>query len=93
MDCFSFFLLLFQALFLVIKETKKHFLYGQEENKILEKMHRQKIAEVEKLCTTVAELEEAILAGGATANAIRESRQHVNLLMVRILFLAGSCMV
>ena len=48
----------------------------------MEKMHRQKISEVEKLSTTIAELEEAVLAGGATANAVRESQQHVNLLMV-----------
>ncbi|KAG2377157.1 Microtubule-associated protein [Vigna angularis] len=41
----------------------------QEENKILDKMHRQKVAEVEKLTQTVRELEEAVLAGGAAANA------------------------
>ncbi|GMY19445.1 Microtubule-associated protein 70 [Fagus crenata] len=40
-----------------------------EENKILDKMHRQKVAEVEKLTQTVRELEEAVLAGGAAANA------------------------
>ncbi|KAB5519312.1 hypothetical protein DKX38_023631 [Salix brachista] len=32
-------------------------------------MHRQKVAEVEKLMQTVRELEEAVLAGGAAANA------------------------
>lgn len=63
------------------QELMKQLEICQEENKILEKMHRQKIAEVEKLSTTVAELEEAVLAGGATANAVRESRQHANLLM------------
>eukprot|EP00250_Pteridium_aquilinum_P016390 c23083_g1_i1 orf=695-2536(-) len=63
------------------QELMKQLEICQEENKILEKLQRQKIAEVEKLTRTVAELEEAVLAGGATANAVRESRQHVNLLM------------
>lgn len=63
------------------QELMKQLEICQEENKILEKMNRQKIAEVEKLSTTIAELEEAVLAGGATANAVRESRQHVNVLM------------
>ncbi|OWM85478.1 hypothetical protein CDL15_Pgr019102 [Punica granatum] len=49
----------------------------QEENKILDKMHRQKVAEVEKLMQTVRELEEAVLAGGATANAVRDYRRVV----------------
>jgi len=44
----------------------------QEENKILDKLHRQKIAEVEKLSQTVRELEEAVLQGGATANVVRD---------------------
>lgn len=44
----------------------------QEENKILDKMHRQKVAEVEKLTQTVCELEEAVLAGAAAANAVRD---------------------
>lgn len=44
----------------------------QEENKILDKMHRQKVAEVEKLTQTVRELEEAVLAGAAAANAVRD---------------------
>ncbi|RWW62612.1 hypothetical protein BHE74_00030250 [Ensete ventricosum] len=39
------------------------------QNKILDKMLRQKVAEVEKLSQTVRELEEAVLAGGAAANA------------------------
>ncbi|KAL4203377.1 hypothetical protein AMTRI_Chr01g103690 [Amborella trichopoda] len=43
-----------------------------EENKILDKLHRQKVAEVEKLSQTVRELEEAVLAGGAAANAVRD---------------------
>ena len=49
----------------------------QEENKILDKMHRQKVAEVEKLTQTVCELEEAVLAGGAAANAVRDYQRKV----------------
>ncbi|KAK8942092.1 Microtubule-associated protein 70-2 [Platanthera guangdongensis] len=49
----------------------------QEENKILDKMHRQKVAEVEKLSLTVRELEEAVLAGGAAANAVRDYQRKV----------------
>ncbi|GMY19472.1 Microtubule-associated protein 70-2 [Fagus crenata] len=48
-----------------------------EENKILDKMHRQKVAEVEKLTQTVRELEEAVLAGGAAANAVRDYQRKV----------------
>ncbi|KAJ0621716.1 putative microtubule-associated protein [Helianthus annuus] len=44
----------------------------QEENRILDKMNRQKVSEVEKLTQTVRELEEAILAGGAAANIVRD---------------------
>lgn len=49
----------------------------QEENKILDKMHRHKVAEVEKLTQTVRELEEAVLAGGAAANAVRDYQRKV----------------
>lgn len=49
----------------------------QEENKILDKMHRQKVSEVEKLMQTVRELEEAVLAGGAAANAVRDYQRRV----------------
>ncbi|KAL3632567.1 hypothetical protein CASFOL_025551 [Castilleja foliolosa] len=49
----------------------------QEENKILDKMHRQKVSEVEKLTQTVRELEEVVLAGGAAANAVREYQRKV----------------
>ncbi|XP_021807911.1 microtubule-associated protein 70-1-like [Prunus avium] len=49
----------------------------QEENKILDKMHRQKVAEVEKLTQTVHELEEAVLAGGAAANAVHDYQRKV----------------
>ena len=40
-------------------------------------MHRQKVAEVEKLTQTVRELEEAVLAGGATANTVRDYQRKV----------------
>ena len=40
-------------------------------------MHRQKVAEVEKLSQTVRELEEAALQGGAAANAVREYQRKV----------------
>ncbi|XP_062228610.1 microtubule-associated protein 70-3-like [Phragmites australis] len=48
-----------------------------EENKILDKLHRQKVAEVEKLSQTVRELEEAVLRGGAAANAVRDYQRKV----------------
>ncbi|MCO5562759.1 hypothetical protein L7F22_016391 [Adiantum nelumboides] len=63
------------------QELMKQIEICQEENKILDKMHRQKVAEVEKLSTTVAELEEAVLAGGAAANAVRERQRQVNQLL------------
>lgn len=54
----------------------------QEENKILDKMHRNKVCEVEKLSTTVHDLEEAVLAGGAAVNAARDYQRQVHELMV-----------
>ncbi|KAK7336456.1 hypothetical protein VNO77_16998 [Canavalia gladiata] len=54
------------------QELMKQIEICQEENKILDKMLRQKVAEVEKLTQTVRELEEAVLAGGAAANAVRD---------------------
>ncbi|GJN00147.1 hypothetical protein PR202_ga17558 [Eleusine coracana subsp. coracana] len=48
-----------------------------EENKILDKLHRQKVAEVEKLSQTVKDLEEAVLRGGAAANAVRDYQRKV----------------
>ncbi|XP_076959903.1 microtubule-associated protein 70-1-like [Bidens hawaiensis] len=59
------------------QELMKQIEICQEENKILDKMHRQKVAEVEKLTTTVRELEEAVLAGGAAANAVRDYQRKV----------------
>lgn len=54
------------------QELMKQIEICQEENKILDRMHRQKVAEVEKLTQTVRELEEAVLAGGTAANAVRD---------------------
>ncbi|CAA0837413.1 Microtubule-associated protein 70-2 [Striga hermonthica] len=59
------------------QELGKQIEICQEENKILDKMHRQKVSEVEKLTQTVRELEEAVLAGGAAANAVREYQRKV----------------
>ncbi|XP_031491659.2 microtubule-associated protein 70-1-like isoform X2 [Nymphaea colorata] len=59
------------------QELMKQIEICQEENKILDKMHRLKVAEVEKLSQTVHELEEAVLAGGAAANAVRDYQRKV----------------
>ncbi|XVF23207.1 hypothetical protein REPUB_Repub13aG0017100 [Reevesia pubescens] len=59
------------------QELMKQIEICQVENKILDKMHRQKVAEVEKLTQTVRELEEAVLVGGETANAVREYKRKV----------------
>lgn len=56
----------------------------QEENKILEKTNRQKVLEVEKLSQTIQELEEAILAGGAAANSVRDYRRQISELNVHM---------
>ncbi|CAK9869526.1 unnamed protein product [Sphagnum jensenii] len=53
----------------------------QEENKFLDKMHRQKVAEVEKLSRTVVELEEAVVAGGGAVNAARDYQRQVHELL------------
>lgn len=57
----------------------------QEENRILEKTNRQKVLEVEKLSQTIQELEEAVLAGGAAANAIRDYQRQAEELHVRFM--------
>ncbi|KAK1427032.1 hypothetical protein QVD17_15714 [Tagetes erecta] len=54
------------------QELMKQIEMCQEENRILDKMNRQKVSEVEKLTQTVRELEEAVLASGAAANAVRD---------------------
>ncbi|GLT80225.1 hypothetical protein SLA2020_516770 [Shorea laevis] len=59
-------------------ELRRQIEICQEENKILEKTNRQKILEVEKLSLTIKELEEAILAGGVAANAIRDYRRQIS---------------
>ncbi|KAG5096365.1 hypothetical protein JHK82_046219 [Glycine max] len=48
------------------------------EKKLLEKNHRQKILEVEKLSKTIQQLEEVILASGATANAVRDCQRQIS---------------
>ncbi|XP_074590257.1 microtubule-associated protein 70-5-like [Curcuma longa] len=58
-------------------ELKRQIEINQEENKILEKTYRKKVVEVEKLMKTIRELEESILAGGATANAIRDYQRKI----------------
>ncbi|XP_068662150.1 microtubule-associated protein 70-2-like isoform X1 [Aristolochia californica] len=60
------------------QDLMKQIEISQEEYGILDKMHRQKVAEVEKLGQTVRELEEALLSGGATANAVRDYQRQVN---------------
>ncbi|TKY53930.1 Microtubule-associated protein 70-5 [Spatholobus suberectus] len=59
-------------------DLKRQIEICQEENKILEKNHRQKILEVEKLSQTIQELEEVILARGATANAVRDYQRQIS---------------
>ncbi|XP_075478602.1 microtubule-associated protein 70-5-like [Primulina tabacum] len=49
-----------------------------EENRVLENTNRQKVLVIEKLSETIMELEGAILAGGATANAIRDYRRQIS---------------
>ncbi|KAJ8510477.1 hypothetical protein OPV22_000911 [Ensete ventricosum] len=60
------------------QELMKQNEINQEEYKILDRMHRQKVAEVEKLGQTVHELEEALLSGAAAANAVRDYQRQVN---------------
>ncbi|GLT95803.1 hypothetical protein SLE2022_134650 [Rubroshorea leprosula] len=59
------------------QELMKQIEICQEENRILDKMHRQKVAEVEKLTQTIRALEEALLAGGDLANAVRDYERKV----------------
>lgn len=59
-------------------DLKRQIEICQEENKILEKSHRQKIVEVEKLSQTIHELEELILSNGATANLIRDYKRQIS---------------
>ncbi|XP_054803571.1 microtubule-associated protein 70-5-like [Prosopis cineraria] len=59
-------------------DLKRQIEICQEENKILEKTHRQKVLEVEKLSQTIEQLEEVILASGATANAVRDYQRQIS---------------
>ncbi|KAL8461671.1 hypothetical protein ACS0TY_032959 [Phlomoides rotata] len=59
-------------------ELRRQIEICQEENKILEKTNRQKVLEVEKLGQTINELEEAILAGGAAANTVRDYKRQIS---------------
>ncbi|KAK9267751.1 hypothetical protein L1049_010185 [Liquidambar formosana] len=59
-------------------ELKRQIEICQEENRILDKTNRQKVSEVEKLSQTIQQLEEAILAGGAAANAIRDYQRQIS---------------
>lgn len=59
-------------------ELKRQIEICQEENRILEKANRQKVLEVEKLSQTIQELEEAVLAGGAAANIVRDYQRQIS---------------
>ncbi|KAM0951337.1 putative microtubule-associated protein [Dioscorea sansibarensis] len=50
----------------------------QEENKLLDKTNRQKVAEVEKLSQTVHKLEESLLSNGETNNALLEYQRKIS---------------
>ncbi|PPS05003.1 hypothetical protein GOBAR_AA15654 [Gossypium barbadense] len=65
-----------------ICQASLRLLLQSEEHKILEKTNRQKVLEVEKLSQTIQELEEAILAGGAAANSIRDYQRQISQLNV-----------
>uniref|UniRef100_J3LLE7 Uncharacterized protein n=1 Tax=Oryza brachyantha TaxID=4533 RepID=J3LLE7_ORYBR len=52
-------------------ELQKQMEIYHEENKLLEKSNRQQVLDIERLTHTIAELEEAILATGDVANAVR----------------------
>ncbi|GMI82407.1 microtubule-associated proteins 70-5 [Hibiscus trionum] len=59
-------------------ELRRQIEICQEENKVLEKTNRQKVLEIEKLSQTIRELEEAILAGGAAANTVRDCQRQIS---------------
>ncbi|KAL2959838.1 hypothetical protein AAZX31_17G006400 [Glycine max] len=59
-------------------DLKRQIEICQVEKKLLEKNHRQKILEVEKLSKTIQQLEEVILASGATANAVRDCQRQIS---------------
>ncbi|VVB12766.1 unnamed protein product [Arabis nemorensis] len=59
-------------------ELRRQIEICQEEYKFLEKINRHKALEIEKLSQTIGELEEAILAGGTAANAVRDYRRQIS---------------
>lgn len=59
-------------------ELRRQIEICQDENKFLEKINRQKVLEIEKLSQSIVELEEAILAGGTAANAVRDYRRQIS---------------
>ncbi|KAL0873986.1 hypothetical protein Bca101_023691 [Brassica carinata] len=59
-------------------ELRRQIEICQEEYRFLEKINRQKVLEIEKLSQTIGELEEAILAGGTAANAVRDYRRQIS---------------
>ncbi|MFQ6656927.1 hypothetical protein Gotur_026823 [Gossypium turneri] len=65
-----------------ICQASLRLLLQSEEHKILEKTNRQKVLEIEKLSQTIQELEEAILAGGAAANSVRDYQRQISQLNV-----------
>lgn len=67
-------------------ELRRQIEICQEENKFLEKINRQKVLEIEKLSQSIVELEEAILAGGTAANAVRDYRRQISQLNASVLF-------
>jgi len=67
-------------------ELRRQIEICQDENKFLEKINRQKVLEIEKLSQSILELEEAILAGGTAANAVRDYRRQISQLNASVLF-------
>jgi len=67
-------------------ELRRQIEICQDENKFLEKINRQKVLEIEKLSQSIVELEEAILAGGTAANAVRDYRRQISQLNASVLF-------
>ncbi|KAH0935131.1 hypothetical protein HID58_012248, partial [Brassica napus] len=65
-------------------ELRRQIEICQEEYKFLEKINRQKVLEIEKLSQTIGELEEAILAGGTAANAVRDYRRQISQLNANV---------
>ena len=71
-------------------ELRRQIEICQEEYKFLEKINRQKVLEIEKLSQTIGELEEAILAGGTAANAVRDYRRQISQLNASFLLISSN---